>query len=52
MKTILTVDVLMAYPNHNIPFHFYMDASDDQVGAIIIQQQRKTSYCVLVLQID
>ncbi len=52
MKNMLTVDVLMAYPNPNIPFHFYIDASNDQVGAIIIQQKRKTSYYVLVLQID
>ncbi len=38
MKTILAADVLMAYPNHNVPFHIYTDTSDYQIGVIIIQQ--------------
>ncbi len=37
-KTILAVNVLMACPNHNIPFHIYTNDLDFQMGAIIIQQ--------------
>ncbi len=45
MKTILCVDVLMAYPSSNIPFHIYTDASNYPMGAIIIQQRRPVVYC-------
>ncbi len=44
MKTILGADVLMACPNHNIPFHIYIDASNYQMGTIIIQQKRSIVY--------
>ncbi len=44
IKTILAADVLKANPNHNLPFHIYTDASDYQMGAIIIQQKRPVEY--------
>ncbi len=44
MKTIMAVDVLMACPNHNIPIHIYTDASDYQMGAVIVQLKCPISY--------
>ncbi len=44
MQTILAADDLMAYPNHNIPLHIYTDASNYQMGAIIIQQKFPVVY--------
>ncbi len=49
MKTNLTADVLMAYPNHNITFNIYTDASDYQMGPIIIQQKQPVVYWSLKL---
>ncbi len=39
MKTIMAADVLMTYPNHNIPFYIYTNASNYQMGAIIIKKK-------------
>ena len=44
MKSILCADSLMAYPNHNKPFQIYKDASDYQMGKVIMQNKKQVAY--------
>lgn len=44
MKSIFSADVILAYPNHNLPCHVYTNASDYQLGATIIQNGRPVAY--------
>ena len=44
MKDILSVGALMAYPNHNKPFHIHTDASDYQMGAVIMPEEKPVAY--------
>ena len=44
IKAILSSDVLLRYPDHNKPFHVYTDASDLQLGTVIVQDNRPVAF--------
>ena len=44
IKAILSYDMLLCYPDHNKPFHVYTDASNLQLGAVIVQDDRPVAF--------
>ena len=44
MKSILTSEAMMKYPNHNKPFHIHTDTSNYQLGTTIIQDNQLMAY--------
>jgi hypothetical protein len=44
IKTRVAQDILLLYPDHNLPFEIQTDASDYQLGSIIKQRNKPFAY--------
>jgi hypothetical protein len=42
---VIGTELLLCYPDFNKPFHLYTDASDHQLGAVIMQDKRPIAFC-------
>ena len=38
MKALMVQDALLCYPDYNLPFHICTDASDYQLGSVVLEQ--------------
>ena len=44
MKKVIARDTILAFPDFTQPFHIYTDASDYQMGAVIVQNNRSIAF--------
>jgi hypothetical protein len=46
IKKVIETEVLLCYPDFNMPvlFHLYTDASDHQLGAVIVQDKKPITF--------
>jgi hypothetical protein len=49
IKKVIGMEVLICYLDFNMPtiFHLYTDASDKQLGDVIMQDKKQNSYSLL-----
>jgi hypothetical protein len=44
IKKVIGTEVILCYPDFNKPFHLYTDASDHQLGAVIMQDKKPIAF--------
>ena len=44
LKAMIVQETCLVYPDHNKPFHIYTDASDYQLGSVIMQEDKPVAY--------
>jgi len=44
IKKVIEAEVLLSYPDFDKPFHIYTDASDHQLGAVIMQDKKPLAF--------
>jgi hypothetical protein len=44
IKRVIGTEVLLCYPDFIKPFHLYTDASDHQLGAVIMQDKKPIAF--------
>ncbi|KAG7346017.1 reverse transcriptase RNA-dependent DNA polymerase [Nitzschia inconspicua] len=44
IKSLLAKEAFLRYPDHNKPFHIYTDASDRQLGSVILQEGKPVAF--------
>ena len=45
MKSLMAMDCLRQYPNHNLGSDIYTDANNYQMGACIMKNEKPVAYC-------
>jgi transposase InsO family protein len=43
-KAMVAAETFLQYPDHNVPFHIYADASDLQLGSVILQKEKPVAF--------
>jgi transposase InsO family protein len=44
LKTAITSEVMLTFPDYTKPFHLFTDASDYQIGAVLTQEDRPIAF--------
>jgi RNase H-like domain found in reverse transcriptase len=44
IKKVIETEILLSYPDFDKPFHIYTDASDHQLGAVIMQDKKPLAF--------